>query len=273
MRSHPTACENQREVAVDHCRCASILKAAGRYDEADERYALALAAARACGDKGLEGTTLQHQGILAVDRRQFHHAANLYQQALQRFQAADDQGAMMRTYTLLGTVEDNEGRLPEARAWYEKSRQLAVKLNDQRSLGAAAQNIGIVLQREGEVAREQGDEPTARLKFQAALSSVEESLRITQALGNKPDEASAYSQLASIHLRLGDLDAADFHVHEARQIFEDFGLKDVYKTYHILSEIAEARGDSAATAEWTRKRDAKIEELKRLAGGSGGLPR
>ena len=75
-----------------------------------------------------------------------------------------------------------------------------------------------------------------------------------------------------MHLCLADLDAADFHVHATRQIFEDLGLKDVYKLYHTLSQIAEARGDSAAAAEWARKCDAKIEELKRLAGGSGGLP-
>ena len=75
-----------------------------------------------------------------------------------------------------------------------------------------------------------------------------------------------------MHLCLGDLDAADFHVHEARQIFEDHGLRDVHRTYHTLSQIAEARGDSVAAAEWAQKRDAKIEELKRLAGGSGGLP-
>ena len=36
------------------------------------------------------------------------------------------------------------GRLAEARAWYEKSRELAVQLKDQPGLGEAAQNIGIV---------------------------------------------------------------------------------------------------------------------------------
>ena len=40
-----------------HGQCASILMDSGRYDEADARYDLALAAARQAGDKGLEGST------------------------------------------------------------------------------------------------------------------------------------------------------------------------------------------------------------------------
>ena len=74
-----------------------------------------------------------------------------------------------------------------------------------------------------------------------------------------------------MHLCLGDLDAADFHVHEACQIFETLGLNDAYKTHHTLSQIAEACGDSAAAAEWAQKRDAKPAQIKRLAGGSGDL--
>ena len=37
---------NQREVAADHVRCTDSHEHAGRYDEADARYDLALAALR-----------------------------------------------------------------------------------------------------------------------------------------------------------------------------------------------------------------------------------
>ena len=62
------------------------------HDEADARYELALAAARHTGDEKLKGTILQHQGGLAADRNEFDRAARLYQQALQRFQEAGDDG-------------------------------------------------------------------------------------------------------------------------------------------------------------------------------------
>jgi len=258
---------NQREVAAGHGQCAVILMAAGRLDEADARYDLALAAARLAGDRELEGAFLQHQGILADDRSQFARAAGLYQQALLRFQEAGAQASMMRTYNSLGVVEQNSGRLQEAGAWYRKSRQLAVALQDQPCLGQAAQNIGIVFQDEGVAAREQGDEGAAKLKFLAALDSVQESLQVWQALGNQPYAAASFGQLAQIHLLLGDLAAAEHHAQGACRIRESLGLKEVWKDYAILSNIAAARGDSAAAAAWAQKRDAKRAELKRLAGG------
>lgn len=261
---------DQHSVATSHAQYACILTDAGRYEEADARYDLALAAARDAGDQNLEGVTLQNQGLLAVYRDQLTRAIDLYRRALKRFQVTCNQAGMMETYNLMGIVEQEAGRLPEARAWYEKSRQLAAALSDQRSLGCAAQNLGIVCQHEGEAARAQGDEAAARRRFAAALASVKESLRIRQALGNPLDEAASLGQLAIIHLHLGDLTAAERHADGARQIRESLGLNDVWKDYGILSIIAAARKDPAA-ADWAQKRDAKLAEVERLASG-GGVP-
>ncbi len=269
----PETLGNQREVAVGHGRCARILMEAGRNEEADRRYELALAAARAVGDKELEGATLQQQGGLADDRKQFDRAGRLYLQALQSFQEAGDTQGVMRTYNLLGEVDRQTGRLAEARSWYEKSRELALKLGDQPSLGAAAQNLGLAAQMEGVAARKRGDEQAARRKLEDAQRSVEESLRIRQALGNQPDKAVSLGLLARIHFLLEDLDAAEHHAQEALKIHEALGLKEAWVDYATLSEIAEARGDATAAAEWARKRDELLEELKRRAGGgSAGLP-
>jgi len=262
---------NQRAVATAHGRTASILEAGGRYDEADGRYDLALAAALAAGDKELEGTVLQNQGVLASSRNQLKRASRLYQQALGCFQEADDQRAIMLTYNLLGTVERKAGRLAEARAWLTKSRELALQLKDQASLGVAAQSLGIVFQREGEAALKEGDEPTARRHLEKARRSVTESLQIAQTLSDKPSEAASWSQLAQVHFRLGDLDAAERHAHEALQIREPLGLIEVWLVYHILFGIAQARGDLAAAAEWAKKRDDLLAELERRAGEGGGL--
>ena len=262
---------NRREVAVGHGQCASILMAAGHYDEAAARYDLALAAAREAGDKQLEGTIFLHQGSLADDRNQLDRATRLYQLALQRLQETGDQGGMMRTYNLLGVAERKAGRLAEARAWYEKSRERAVQLRDQPGLGQTAQNIGIAWQLEGDAARGQGDEATARHHFEEARRSVGEALRVWQTLQHKPYQADSLSQLAKIHLRLGDLATAEQQAHEARQIYESLGLTSAWTEYNTLSEIARARSDSAAAGEWERKRDAMREEIRRRAGGVGGV--
>jgi len=263
---------NLRESAAGHGICASILMAAGRYDEADARYDQALAAARQAGDQGLEGLMLQHQGGLAIDRNRLDRATRLYRQTLQRFQETSNSGEMMRTYNSLGVAERKAGRLAEARDWHQRSRELAEQLHDQPGLGQAAQNLGIVCQLEGEAARERGDEPAARRHFEAARRSVEESLRVRQGYDNKPDEASAWSQLARIHLFLGDLDTAEQRAQAARETCESLGLKEAWKTYAILSQIAQARGDTQTGAAWARKRDNLRAELQRRAGGGNTIP-
>ena len=80
------------------------------------------------------------------------------------------------------------------------------------------------------------------------------------------------SQLARIHLLLGDLDTAGRHAHAAREIRESLGLKEAWKDYNTLAEIAQARGDTRAVAEWAQKRDDLRAELDRRAGGGGGMP-
>jgi hypothetical protein len=159
----------------------------------------------------------------------------------------------------------------EARTWYQKSRELAVQLKNQIGLGQAAQNIGIVCTLEGDAARERGNESAAQRHFEEARRSVEESRQIGQARGNKPDEAGSWCLLAQIHLRLGDLAAAERHAHEDRKFHESLGLKEAWMDYNTLSEIAQTRGDLAAAAEWAKKRDDVLAELKRRARGGGGL--
>ncbi len=178
----------------------------------------------------------------------------------------------MRTYNALGVAEGKAGRLAEARGWYQRSRELAEQLHDQPSLGAVAQNLGIVCQLEGAAARERGDEPAARRYLKAALRSVEESRGVWQAQKDQPHEADSLGQLAQIHLLLGDLDAAERHAQAAREIRESIGLKEAYIDYDTLARIAQARGDTQTAEAWARKRDDLLAELQRRAGGGTGIP-
>ena len=264
---------DQRNIAASRVQCAKILSAAGRYDEAGTCYDLALAATRQAADKGLEGIILQNQGLLALNRNQLDRATHLYQKALELFREASDQLSMVRTYNLIGVAEQKADRLPEARLWYEKSRELAARLKDQTGLGDAAQNIGIAWQQEGEAARDRGDEPDARRHFEEARRFVEECLEIKHVLGNRPDEASALVQLAQIDLRLGNLDRAEQNALRGLAIDEELQIvRELPSDYNTLAEIAQARGDTVAAAEWAKKRDDLLEELERRAGGGGGLP-
>ncbi len=261
------------EVGAAHVQCASILVAQGRYADADARYEAGLAAAHRAGDKELASTVLQHQGSLADDMGQFDRAAGLYQRALKLFQEMNNEGAQMRTCNLLGVVEQKQGRLAEARTWYERSREIAQRLGDARAVGVAAQNIGIVCQEEGEAARQAGDEKTATARFREAVEFITESLKVDEANEQQPGQAQSHVQLAQVHLLLGELEEAERHARQCLEIDERLDItRELPSDYGVMANIARARGDTAQAAEWERKRDAVRAELERRARGGGGLP-
>lgn len=268
---------HNRNAAAGLGQMASILMAQGRYQEAEASYGQALEAARRVGDQGLEGVTLQQQGTLARRTNQYDRAVDLYKQALRRFQNANNDGAVMRTCNLLGVVEQEVGRLSEARAWYERSREIARRRGDSRSLGDTTQNVAIVCQLEGEVARQRGDEATALQRFVEAEQFLQESLRMRIDRQDKPGEASSRSELSRVYLLMGELDKAEAHAHQAREIDEGLGIiRELPSDYYILAQIARARGDEALAAQWKAKGDEVQAELAHRARGGdaadAGLP-
>jgi hypothetical protein len=80
-------------------------------------------------------------------------------------------------------------------------------------------------------------------------------------------------QLAQIEIRFGNLDRAEQLALGGLAIDEQLQIvRELPADYNTLSKIAQARGDLAAAAEWAKKRDDLREELKRRAGGEGGMP-
>ncbi len=263
---------HDRDAAAGLGQSAQILAQQGRFGDADVRYREALDAARRVADRELEGAALQSWGSLADDRGRYAEAAERYRHALKLFQEMNDEGSVMRTCTLLGVVEQNAGRLAEARSWYERSRAIAERREDRKELAGTARNLGIVLQLEAEAARQEGDHRLAKQRLKEAASSMQDSVRAFESLSDNPNTSASHGQLAQIYLLLGDLDRAEDHAHRAREIFERLGLKEAHMVYHLLADIARARGDATAAAEWEAKRDDLRAELRRRAGGPAGLP-
>jgi tetratricopeptide (TPR) repeat protein len=247
-----------------------ILKQQGRYIEAEARYEAAVMAAHRAGDQETETILLQHQAGLARELNQVDRAIGLYKRTLKLFQEMNNQTGIMQICSALGVVEQESGRLAEARTWHEHSREIAQRLGHTSGLGMAAQNIGIVCRLEGEAASQRGDPKGAINRFREALRSFEVANRIDREQGNQPFQAQSHNQLGQVHLLLGELAEAERHAQQARRIREGLGLKEVHTTYDILARIARARGDAAQAAEWERKRDAVLEELERRAQGPGG---
>ncbi len=156
----------------------------------------------------------------------------------------------MRTCNLLGNVAQQAGRLAEARAWYERCRDLARQRGDTAMLGITAQNLGIVCQLEGAAARQRGDEASARQRFADAEPFLHESLQMQLDRHNQPGEAMARSPLARLYLLMGDLEPAAAQAQQAREINESLGLlRELPGDDHSLARIARARGDAAQAAD------------------------
>ncbi|MCG8455272.1 MAG: hypothetical protein MI919_03255, partial [Holophagales bacterium] len=75
-----------------------------------------------------------------------------------------------------------------------------------------------------------------------------------------------------LHRLLGNLDQAEKQLTQGLRIIEPLDHPEIWKDYGELAKVAEARGDAKAAADWTAKRDAKLTELRKLEGGSAGLP-
>ncbi len=125
---------DDRSEAAGLGRTAEILTDMHRWSDAAQRYEEALAAARRADDAGLEASLLQHMGGLLRYQGDNKGAVERYQQALALFQKLDDVGNEMRTCDLLGSAEKNLEHYDSARAWYERSRELAQRLGDRRHL-------------------------------------------------------------------------------------------------------------------------------------------
>jgi tetratricopeptide (TPR) repeat protein len=167
---------------------------------------------------------------------------------------------------LLASAEQQRGQLEAAEAWYGRARELALALGDRAQLGAVAHNVGILYQTRAEQAAD-ADGRDAWLR--RALASIEESLAIDLERNTQVGAADSYFQLGVLHQMLGDLGAAEKNAQLSLAIVEPLNQPEVWKDYANLAKIAEARGDTAAAAEWAAKRDAKLAELKQRRGGGG----
>jgi len=172
----------------------------------------------------------------------------------------------------------NRGRLSEARAWYERAREIAQRRGNTELLAAVTLNIGIVCQKEGEKAQQRGDEATAQQRFTGAEGFLQESLRMEINRQNKPGEARSCNQLSRVYLLMGALEKAEAHAYQAREINEGLGnLQELFRNYNNLAQIARAQGNDAQAAQREAKRDEVLAELTHRTRGSdaadAGLPR
>ena len=102
------------------------------------------------------------------------------------------------------------------------------------------------------------------------MTEIEASLDVWREMGDRLHEAASHFQLGILHRLRGDLDRAETEALRSLEIVEPLNQPDLWKDYANLAEIARARGDAPAAADWQAKADAKRAEVACLAAGQGG---
>ena len=270
-RTMHQALNADREIAVDEHRIAAILRGQGRYAEANDRCNEAFRGAVRAGDRHLQRIIIGVQCTVALDQGQCDRAAQLGKQALQIAQDMHDDVGIMQACVVLGVAEQKAGRLAEARAWYGRSREMAMRRADRSTMASCALNLGVVFQLEGEAARAQGEEARAKECLLQAVQVSNEALKTYQELKDSLGQAKSQRNLAQAHLLLGNVDQAEKHAHTSREINEHLGLRAVRNDYATLATIARTRKNPTDVAAWERERDAialsqtTVQSLMQLA--------
>ena len=282
-------------------RIALILGQQGEYTQTEQRYDEALSAARAAGDDEAEGVTWHGLGCTYNDRNRPDEAVPALRQALDAFSRAGDTAGQMRTLNILGVVDKNRGHSEAALAWYERSLELATQLDDLQGQAQARGNRAVLLSDHAEAAT---DRHVRQTLLNQAISEERECLAIDQQLGHPADIAISHNNLAN-RLRLlavarasspsldneaagsdasgsraespshviepGSpghelLDDAEYHARAALALREQLRSPNTHYTLQIFADIAEARGDTSAAAEWRARADASFAEAQERAG-------
>ena len=253
-------------VARDLHRTAHILMDAGRLGEAEARSGEALEAAREAGDDEALGILYQQFGILTDNRGRYDEAEGYYRRALETFERAGDLANRMRTLNLLGEAERKRGNLREAQTWYERSRALAERLQDLPSQAAARSNLAVLHSHRAEQTE---DPDETRRWLHRAIAEERQALDIEKTLGRPASIAISRSNLANRLRRAGQLDEAEEQAREALAIREEIGDPRLWQTLLVMADIAAARGDDTAAAEWGRRKEEAYAEARERAGVGG----
>lgn len=272
-----------------------VAKSGGDFDGAEERFATALALARARGDRAGEARFLHNVGLVRYNRGEDASAREVVDRSLALATEIGDPVQVGWAVNTLGLLALRGQDAPAAIGLFERAvaegrrgghreiealslNNLAMIAHERRELARARElltrslalleSMGIseaVAERRanlGVVTAEEGDLDGAREQYLRALEVFEE-------LGNRNSAAYVHSLLASLEIDRGDLAAARGHLGAARPLFpdEDFTLELTEARLELaagdpeeaLRLVANAR--RRAGAAWTSENERTAEEI------------
>lgn len=226
---------------------ANIDMAEGKFEQADNHLAQALAAFRAIGDRRNEAMMLNNYGYLRRLQGRMKDAEPLHLQSLSIRREIGDRVGQGRILGMLSTLYEGDGRLAEARAAATEAYEIASQANDRLFMATSLAQLA-------RVERSAGDVDSARrayIKSKAIFEQIED-----------------YSRVAQVAIRLArlDMNAGDYvAAKESADTVLDIALREALhepaiEAMELHGDIAYLQSDSVRAASAYRDALSYIDE-------------
>jgi tetratricopeptide (TPR) repeat protein/predicted Ser/Thr protein kinase len=211
---------------------AELLHRTGEYEPAREAYLRALDAAADANDdriaaRAWDGLAFCVGHSLAQLERAEGYARHLEATVLRLGSPTDLEAGLQQT---LGILAHDGGRLPDARAHFEKAVALREELGDETELAAVLVNLARTMQAQGEI------EP-ARKVVERAVATME-----ARYGPSHPQVAKTLTYLGGVEFEAGDVDAAAKRYERALAIQQETLPADHPEVAFSLNNVANVLG-------------------------------
>jgi tetratricopeptide (TPR) repeat protein len=235
-------------IGVSRYMLSSIGTAVALLDEA-----LALATGSQLPCDALRADIYQWRSRCHRRQRDFEAAREDVEHALELAQGVDDRRKMAEAHFQASLVAERTGHWVLSRTYAENAKNLFQELDDERTVGRLLNNLGGLSLLLG--------------KPEQAIEQLKASFAVAVEVDSKGDAAQAMGGLATVHLRLGDWDAADEHARQALQLLEgreDF-LDEIGQSQLVLGRSLLERGRLDEAEQSFRAADATFEQFSSIS--------
>ena len=190
-------------------------------------------------------------------QRDFEAAREDVEHALELAQGVDDRPKMAGAYFQASLVAERTGHWVLSRNYAERAKNLYQELDDERTVGRLLNNLGGLSLLLG--------------KPHEAIEQLKASFAVAVEVDSQADAGQAVNGLATVHLRLGEWEAAEENAREALRLLEgreDF-LDEIGQAQIVLgrSLLERERFDEAEQS--FRAADATFEQLSSISHRAG----
>jgi tetratricopeptide (TPR) repeat protein len=190
-------------------------------------------------------------------QRDFEAAREDVEHALELAEGVDDRSKMAAAYFQASLVAERTGHWVLSRNYAEKAKSLYQELDDERTVGRLLNNLGGLSLLLG--------------KPREAIEQLKASFAVAVEADSQADAGQAVNGLATVHLHLGEWEAAEEHAREALRLLdsrEDF-LDEIGQAQIVLGRSLLERDRLDDAEQSFRNADATFEQLSSISHRAG----